>query len=59
MATPLRNVRVPDPLWSAALARAELDGRRLSDVIREHLQRYVDSDREVVDDAADEAPSIP
>lgn len=41
MATRLRNVRVADPLWSAARARAERDGTSLSAVIVAALERYV------------------
>ena len=39
--TTLRNVRVADPLWSAARAVAESRGESLSDVIRAALERYV------------------
>jgi hypothetical protein len=41
MPTPLRNVRVPDDLWAAALARASSEGRTLSDVVRRLLEQYV------------------
>lgn len=39
--TTLRNVRVADPLWSAALSIARARGESLSDVIRAALERYV------------------
>lgn len=39
--TPLRNVRIADPLWLAARAVAESRGENLSDVIRAALERYV------------------
>lgn len=39
--TPLRNVRVPDELWSAAMAEAKEEGRSLTDVIVSDLHRYV------------------
>ena len=39
--TPLRNVRVPDDLWSAALAKARAEGRSLSEVLVAYLRRYV------------------
>jgi predicted HicB family RNase H-like nuclease len=40
--TTLRNVRVPDELWDAALARAEDEGTNVSEVVRELLQEWVD-----------------
>jgi hypothetical protein len=39
--TPLRNLRVPDELWQAALAKAHADERTLTDVILAYLRRYV------------------
>ncbi len=39
--TPLRSVRVPDPLWLAAQQAADQAGETLSDVIRAALERYV------------------
>lgn len=41
--TPLRNVRVPDDLWQAAMAKAAERGETLSDVLRRALERYVKS----------------
>jgi predicted HicB family RNase H-like nuclease len=43
--TPLRNVRVPDELWSAAMAEAREEGRSLTDVIVSDLHRYVNRRR--------------
>lgn len=39
--TKLRNVRVPDELWAAAMAEARMEGRTLTDVIVGDLHRYV------------------
>lgn len=39
--TPLRNVRVPDELWQAALLKAQDRGETVSDVVRRALERYV------------------
>ena len=39
--TKLRNIRVPDELWSAAMAEAKAEGRTLTDVILGDLHRYV------------------
>jgi predicted HicB family RNase H-like nuclease len=39
--TPLRNIRVPSELWSAAMAEAKEEGRSLTDVIVSDLHRYV------------------
>lgn len=41
MATMPRNVRVPDDLWRAALAKAREEGTTLSAVIIAALRRYV------------------
>lgn len=35
-----RNVRVDDELWQAALAKAEENGEKVSDVIRRALIEY-------------------
>ena len=40
--TTLRNVRVPDGLWDAALARADDEQTNVSEVVRELLQQWVD-----------------
>lgn len=42
--TTLRNVRVPDDLWDAALARAQRDETNLSEIIRQALARYIEDD---------------
>jgi hypothetical protein len=41
VATPLRNVRVPDDLWSAALVAADANGTTVSAVVIAALERYV------------------
>ena len=43
--TPLRNVRVPDDLWYAAMSKALERGESLSEVIRRALERYAKSGR--------------
>ena len=43
--TPLRNIRVPDELWAAAMAEAKEEGRSLTDVIVSDLHRYVNRRR--------------
>lgn len=37
---PHRTVRIPDELWQAAQAKAEAEGRTISDVIRDYLKRW-------------------
>lgn len=39
--TPLRNIRVSDELWAAAMEEAKQEGRSLTDVIVSDLHRYV------------------
>lgn len=39
-ATPLRAVRVDEDTWARAMARAELEHRALSDVVRVALRAY-------------------
>ena len=39
--TTIRNVRVPDDLWDAALARAEEQGTSVSEVIRQCLEAWI------------------
>lgn len=41
--TPLRSFRIPEPLYAAALKKAESEERTLSDVVRELLRDYVKS----------------
>lgn len=43
--TKLRNIRVPDELWNAAMAEANKEGRSLTDVIVSDLHRYVNRRR--------------
>lgn len=45
MPTPLRNLRVEDELWEAALEVARKHGENLSDVMREALTLYVTAHR--------------
>lgn len=40
----VRAVPVHEDLWRPALARAKREGRSLSEVIREALERYVEED---------------
>lgn len=42
-ATPLRNVRVPDELWQAALAKAEVDDTTVSEQIVAFLRTWTGS----------------
>lgn len=39
--TTLRNIRVDDELWQAVQAKAEAEGRSVSEVVRELLARWV------------------
>jgi predicted DNA binding CopG/RHH family protein len=39
--TPLRNIRVPDDLWTAAKQKAAAEGTTLSAVLVACLKRYV------------------
>lgn len=41
MPTPVRHIRIANPLWDAAKAKAEIEGRPVSDVIVEALRKYV------------------
>jgi NRPS condensation-like uncharacterized protein len=38
--TPPRSVRVPEPIWQAATARAKADGTTITAVILTALTRY-------------------
>jgi hypothetical protein len=38
--TPLRSFRVPDPVWQAALQRAQREGTTLTAVLVEALEEY-------------------
>ena len=39
--TTIRGIRISDELWDAARRKAESEGRDLSKVIREALERYI------------------
>ncbi len=39
--TRTRSARIPDPLWNAVKAKAEAEGRTVTDVITAALRRYV------------------
>lgn len=39
--TPLRNVRISDALWDSAKQKAADEGRTVSEVMRELLEKYV------------------
>jgi hypothetical protein len=39
-----RTVRVPDEIWLPAKAKADEEGRNLSDIIREALRSYLERD---------------
>jgi len=57
VATTLRNIRVAEPLWSAARAVAEAREETVSDVLRAALERYVARNRQVIEPARPEAPT--
>lgn len=46
--TPVRNVRVDDELWEAAMAKAGEDGVSLSEIIRGLLVLYVHGEQAIV-----------
>ncbi|GAB2836258.1 hypothetical protein GCM10027176_45680 [Actinoallomurus bryophytorum] len=39
--TPNRTVRVPDEVWDDAKAKAEAEGKNVSDVVNDCLRRYL------------------
>ena len=39
--TPPRSIRIPDPLWEAAKAKAAERGETVTDVVVRALERYV------------------
>lgn len=39
--TPAHSIRVPTPLWRAAMAAASAEGRTVTDVVIERLTRLV------------------
>lgn len=36
-----KAIRIPDDLWTAALEKAQAEGRTLTDVVVKALERYV------------------
>ena len=36
-----KSLRIPDDVWTAALEKAQADGRTLTDVVVKALERYV------------------
>lgn len=42
--TPIRGIRVPDELWTAAQAAAATNDESVSDVVRRALEAYVKDD---------------
>lgn len=46
-----RNIRVSEPLWRAAQAKAHAEGENLSEMIRHMLRTYVGDDAAVSSDA--------
>lgn len=38
--TPISGFRIPEDVKAAAVARAEVEGKTLTDVVVEHLTRY-------------------
>jgi hypothetical protein len=43
--TPKRSVRIDDLRWAAAKAKAERDGKTVSDVLKECIDKYVEDDK--------------
>ncbi|WP_213816205.1 ribbon-helix-helix protein, CopG family [Glaciihabitans sp. dw_435] len=43
-ATPARSFRIPEDLYRAAQEKAIAEGRTVTDVVREALERYVDEE---------------
>ena len=43
--TPSRNVRIPDDLWVAALAKATERDETIAQVVRRALREYVEVER--------------
>lgn len=50
--TPRRSVRVPDAKWDKAKAKAEKEGRSVSDVLSDCLDKYIDGDEPKAGDKA-------
>lgn len=53
-----RTVRVEDGLWLPAKAKAEAEGRNLSDVIREALRDYITKTTEGQESGNDQGITI-
>jgi predicted DNA-binding protein len=49
--TPVRGIRVPAERWEAAKAKADREGRTISAVINDFLERYVQEDQDSQRDA--------
>lgn len=43
--TPKRSVRIDDARWAAAKAKAEREGKTVSDVLKECIDKYVEDDK--------------
>ncbi|WP_327047324.1 hypothetical protein OG320_05365 [Microbispora sp. NBC_01189] len=43
--TPRRSIRVDDERWNAAKEKAEKEGRNVSDVLSECLDKYIADDK--------------
>lgn len=41
MATPLRSLRIPDEVWTAAVAKARKEGTTVTAVVTAALKRYL------------------
>jgi predicted DNA-binding protein len=41
--TPMKSFRISEDLYRAALNKAEREGKTLSDVVREALEKYVEA----------------
>lgn len=52
--TPVRNVRIADGLWRAAMDKARAEGRTMTDVIAAYLRRYVSTPPRKKDDTPGE-----
>jgi NRPS condensation-like uncharacterized protein len=52
--TPIRNVRVPDGVWSAVKAKAAAEGRTITDVVVTALHRYAATPAKTDDEKANQ-----
>ncbi len=39
--TPMKSFRIPEDLYRAALEKARLEGKSLTDIVRESLESYL------------------